>query len=143
MLDVLEHIDQEKSSLLSVKRQLKDNGVLILTVPAYPFLWSQHDENACHKRRYTRKSLIKVLEKSGYRIQKISYINTFLFPIICILRCMQNLLKLKDKTHDVPPKWLNIILSKIFMLEGYFLTEMAFPFGLSLFVYAEKNKDVS
>ncbi len=62
--DVLEHIDQEIAALKEWKRVLKDDGAIILTVPAYQWLWSGHDESLHHKRRYTAGRLKQAAQKA-------------------------------------------------------------------------------
>jgi len=81
LLDVLEHIDDDVGSLIALRDCVKDNGKLIITVPAYQFLWTQHDDLHHHKRRYTVKRIRKVIENSGWQVDYISYFNSFLFPL--------------------------------------------------------------
>ena len=82
LFDVLEHIEDEKYFLCAIKDLLITNGKLYITVPAYKFLWSVEDSNALHYRRYTCKSLSKLLESVGFRIDIATYIFSVLpFPI--------------------------------------------------------------
>jgi len=82
LFDVLEHIEDAKSFLQTIKGSLVTNGRLYMTVPAYKFLWSGEDINALHYRRYTCKSLSKLLESVGFRIDVATYIFSVLpFPI--------------------------------------------------------------
>ena len=82
MLDVLEHIEDDELSIKAVYERLKPDGVFILTVPAFKFLWSFHDIIARHKRRYTRKNLCALLEKCCFSVTWSTYYNSVLFPVI-------------------------------------------------------------
>ena len=78
LFDVLEHIEDDLSFLKSLKRLLKKLGRIYITVPAYSFLWSREDVAAGHYRRYTRKSICKVIEQAGFEVEFSSYIFRFL-----------------------------------------------------------------
>lgn len=137
LLDVIEHIDDDVAALQTAKRLLKDGGHILLTVPAFQFLWSKHDEINQHKRRYTRKVLKERLEKSGYTIDFISYYNTFLFPLALAERLFEKLLR-KDASValKIPPEPLNALFTRVFGLERWWLRAGSFPFGLSLLAIA-------
>ena len=139
-LDVIEHIDEDIDSLKTIKTKLKKGGKAIITVPAYMFLWSEFDEINQHKRRYTVSDLKNKLEKSGLGINKISYYNTFLFPIVYIVRIGNKLLK-KNAENEVnmPAKYVNIILEKIFSFESLLLNKINMPFGVSILAIVEKE----
>jgi SAM-dependent methyltransferase len=82
-LDVLEHLDDDMRGLREFHRILKDNGLLLLTVPAYRFLWSEHDEALMHRRRYVASELHVKLTCTGFRVLKRSYAVFFaFFPIL-------------------------------------------------------------
>ena len=68
------------ASKAALARRLSDKGVILVTVPAFPFLWSRHDERHHHFRRYTRKTLAEVAAKAGLKVRYSSYFNFFLFP---------------------------------------------------------------
>ncbi len=84
LLDVLEHIDDDAASLSTLYDRVKSGGVLLLTVPAYQWLWSSHDEIHGHKRRYTRKVLRTLVESSGFTVDRDSHFNSFLFPLVML-----------------------------------------------------------
>ena len=85
-LDILEHIKYDDKVLAETYRVLKKDGILILTVPALKFLWTEHDNIFEHKRRYNTKGLKSKLEKQKYKIKKISYWNFILFPLMMIYK---------------------------------------------------------
>ena len=68
-LDVLEHIEDPEKVLAEFKRILKKNGKVIITVPAFKFLWSQHDEALSHLRRYEKEDLIELVNDAGFRVE--------------------------------------------------------------------------
>ena len=138
-LDVIEHIDEDIESLKAIRYLLKPSGKAIITVPAYMFLWSSFDEMNEHKRRYTLPELRQKLISAGFQIEKISYFNTILFPIVYIVRKLNNLLG-RDGASDVdmPGRPMNFILKSIFGLEKYLLRLMNLPFGVSILAVVKK-----
>ena len=82
LLHVLEHVAEDRESLLAAERLLRPGGVLICMVPAYPWLWSRRDEYSHHKRRYTRGGLRRVLASApDSEVLHASYIHSLLFPL--------------------------------------------------------------
>jgi SAM-dependent methyltransferase len=140
MLDVLEHIEDDSAAANYLASQLNPNGMLLMTVPAYMFLWSAHDEIHHHKRRYTRSGLEAIIINSGLKMKYSSYFNTFLFPIIFLARLAGKLLN-KAEASDVsmPSPIVNLALQSIFQLEKFMLKMTALPFGVSILVIAEKG----
>ena len=138
-LDVIEHIECDIESLEAINSLLKSDGMAIITVPAYMFLWSSFDDINEHKRRYTLNELKNKLIKANFKIVKISYYNTILFPIIYVIRKMSVILK-KDPWSDLkkPNKIINYVLTKIFEIEKYLLREINFPFGVSIIAIVKK-----
>jgi hypothetical protein len=95
-------------------------------------MWSKHDVEHHHKRRYTMASLQAVVEKSGLELQKISYYNTLLLPLIAAIRGVKALLGNTEPDTGVPPRWLNAILEAIFGLEQFLIGRIPMPLGVSL-----------
>jgi len=138
-LDVIEHIDDDVGSLKAMHSLLKPDGKIVITVPAYMFLWSSFDEINEHKRRYTRPELREKLIEAGFTIEKISYYNTLLFPAVFIVR-MLNIILNRDGASDIdmPSKPVNSILGFIFGLEKYLLRAFNLPFGVSVLAVVKK-----
>lgn len=139
MLDVLEHIDDDLGSLRTLRERLAPDGSLLLTVPAVPWLWSDHDMLHHHKRRYTRAILTQRLHEAGYEITGIGYFNTLLFPLALAQRLLARLLGGGQADHAAPAEPLNSILASIFSFERVLLGRIRFPIGLSLFAVARKR----
>jgi len=143
MFDVLEHIEDDESSLKHLHQRLKKEGRLIMTVPSYRWLWGNHDEVNHHFRRYTIKNMTKKLKNSNFQIKRATYFNTFLFLPISLFRIFTRFLGKKPprtgSDFDYSFGWFNTVLSKIFGLEAVVLSHLNFPFGVSLFVIAEKK----
>jgi len=133
MTDVLEHLTDDQLALQRLYPKLKTGGYILITVPAFPFLWSKHDELHHHKRRYTMKRLRAILLNAGYDIVKASYLNFIMFPAIAGLRLTRKFIG-KTDTDDLRmyPAMINRWLAKLFASEGYLLRYVALPFGLSL-----------
>ena len=138
-LDVIEHIDRDVDSLKAIRSRLTSDGKAIITVPAYMFLWSKFDDLNEHKRRYTLPELKDKLNAAGFTIEKISYFNTILFPVVCAVRMLNNLLKRDGSSDlDMPSGPLNFILEKIFGVEKNLLEIADLPFGVSILAVVRK-----
>lgn len=143
-LDVLEHVDRDLPAMDELFRVIKKNGVLIITVPAYGFLWSEHDEALHHRRRYAASELRNKLTNAGFEVERITYYITFLFFPILFMRFAQSLSKksIHAKTsHVILPGWLNSLLIGILAFERVLLRWMNFPFGVSIVCLARKPAD--
>ena len=140
LLDVLEHIEDDIATLKTCFDKLKSNGYLIITVPAYMFLWTGHDTAGMHKRRYTKKTLRKVVVDAGFEIRKISYYNTFLFPLMALSRLSERVLGAKryEERLTIPSTVINNLFELIFRFERHFLKQLSFPFGGSLICIGQK-----
>lgn len=141
MFDVLEHIADDAAALRAVRELLTEDGRLFLTVPAYGWLWSRHDEVAHHHRRYTRRALRQRLEQAGYRTVFCSHFNTLLFPLAVLTLTMTKLLRLDpERAMTQPSGPLNAALRWLFSLEAHLVPRCALPFGLSIVAVAEPIK---
>ena len=138
-LDVIEHIDQDIDALKALRSRLTEDGKAIITVPAYMFLWSAFDDMNEHKRRYTLTELNTKLVQAGFTVEKITYYNTLLFPIVFVVRMLNNVLK-RDGASDVdmPNAPLNFVLRMIFGMEQYLLRYINLPFGVSILAVVRK-----
>jgi SAM-dependent methyltransferase len=138
--DVLEHVNDDVALLLAFRRALRPpRGVVVITVPAFQFLWSGEDYISEHVRRYTRRTLQQRLDAAGFRTLWCSYFNTLLFPVIASVRVTKRLLFPRAMYRsDVVPlgHWQNECLAGLFALEGRLLRRITFPMGVSLLAVA-------
>jgi SAM-dependent methyltransferase len=141
LLDVLEHIELDAQSLETIHRLLAPGGRVLITVPAFKFLWGPHDEAHHHKRRYRGNALQSLLQGAGFKVVKLSYYNTWLFPPAALVRLVRKLIPGGEAGLEVelPPSWLNHTLEAIFASERHVLTRTCFPFGVSLLAVGEKT----
>ncbi len=140
MLDVLEHVDDDISSLKAVSERMTGDGKVFITVPAYNFLWSGHDVALEHKGRYTRKRLFDVLAKAGMRPVYSTYFNTILMPLVLMVRTYNNLMKKKDTDDNrISSEFTNSVLRMIFSSERFLVPAISLPFGVSILVLAERR----
>jgi SAM-dependent methyltransferase len=111
--DVIEHIDDDRAALAELRRVAAPGGRLLLTVPAYMWLWSQHDDSHHHKRRYTRRLLRERVEAAGWAPAGSSYFNTALLPPIALVRTLTRRREPRDGRSDyqLTEGRLNAVLS--------------------------------
>lgn len=143
MLDVLEHIRDEADALRMVREALTSDGYLLITVPAYQFLWSEHDIALHHFRRYTADNLRSVLKKNGFSIVRTSYIITFSLPLIIGYRVFKGVINrfLMDRprtSHVYLPDILNNFFIWLLKIESKIVRNIDLPFGTSIIAIAKK-----
>lgn len=139
---VLEHIKDDEQTLREMFRLSKKKGVVMIEVPAYQFLWSAHDMALHHYRRYTKKSLVKKVEKAGFRINKAGYIFTTIFPAVVFLRAVKKIVggrEAKTDGMEKVPLPIQKFLILVNRLESKLAKRFDMPFGVSVFALAEKN----
>jgi SAM-dependent methyltransferase len=141
-LDVVEHCDDDAKVVSELARVLTPGGRLIVTVPAFQFLWSAHDVALHHRRRYRRPQLTRVLELTRLRIDRISYFNSALFAPIAGIRLARRFLpSAEGATSDaVPlPDPINELLYTLMSSERSLLRRTQLPFGVSLLAVATRE----
>jgi SAM-dependent methyltransferase len=142
-LDVIEHVEDDAAMLGEIARVLKPGGAVLLTVPAYPALWSVHDESFHHKRRYLRRDLLQKLVAAGLGPRHATHLNALLLPLIVPVRALRDKLTrprgLTSDFHLNLPRWLNAVFLAVFKSEWLILRFVPLPFGLSLCCLARKE----
>jgi SAM-dependent methyltransferase len=135
-LDVIEHLQDDLQALRELRRVVAPGGSLLLTVPAYQWLWSGHDEINHHHRRYTRRSLQRIGEQAGWHQVRTTYFNSLLLPAAILLRVLDRFSrKTTESSLDlwVPPPPVNWLLERPLALESAMIGRGGrIPAGLSL-----------
>jgi len=141
--DVLEHIEDDNKFSRNIHRHLKKGSFVLVTVPAYQFLWSKLDEIVGHKRRYKRSELVLKFENNGFNVLMASYFNTILSPVFIIIRLLQ---KISNKNQSLDDLIINVhpiinnILKRILMIEGELVQKFSLPFGTSIILLAKRKR---
>jgi 2-polyprenyl-3-methyl-5-hydroxy-6-metoxy-1,4-benzoquinol methylase len=146
--DVLEHIEDDTKALERWRGLLKKGGTLLVSVPAFSWLWGVDDVLADHYRRYSKKELASKL-KVNYKLIRITYFNFFLFPITAMVRLIKRLFLqqetmsedelFKNADFRLENKLINPLLLKIFSFEEKILRKFSLPFGVSLLAVCQKK----
>jgi SAM-dependent methyltransferase len=141
-LDVLEHVREDLAALREINRILKPGGKLIAIVPAYGFLWSEHDEALHHYRRYVARELRAKFTASGFEVERSTYFITGLFFPVLFFRLWQGLRRTSIEasvSYRLPPPWINRSLVALLDIERFLLDHFNLPFGVSLIVVGRKR----
>ncbi len=140
LFDVLEHVHDDQGSLRVLHERLRPGGHLVLTVPAYPFLWSTHDEVNHHVRRYTRDEVVRKLRQAGFGVRHATYFNTLLFPVVAAVRLAGNAAGRTGDDLTMPGRRLNTALARIFAAERHVVPRWRLPFGVSILAVAGRSR---
>lgn len=146
--DVLEHIDDDVTSMANIYAMLKDGGHFILTVPQYMFMWSKIDDIVKHKRRYSRQEMVSKLKSQGFEIEYVTSFLCLLFPLMMISRLLDKKStsqeEISDNDTDLEsrvtfPSWLNELFNQVMKIDEFLISrKVNLPFGGSLLVVAKK-----
>lgn len=134
VFDVIEHVKEHGASLRALSSLLNPGGRIVVTVPAFNFLWSQHDEENHHQRRYRRSDLVNLANQCGLSLDYISYFNFWLFPPVAIVRLFRKVIPYRESWQDMrmPNELINSVMQSIFSSERHVVGRMPLPFGISL-----------
>jgi len=136
-LDVIEHVDNDLGSIRALRELLNPNGMLLITVPAYQWLWSEHDELSHHKRRYNLAHTKDLLAQGGFNIHFATYFNSLLFPLaVSHIKLHKSFGSDSYDAMRVPPSLINRLLLSIFKLESHLIPRISIPFGISILICA-------
>jgi SAM-dependent methyltransferase len=140
LFDVLEHIEDDQGTLDAIGQMLSERGRVVLTVPAYQWMWSVHDEFLHHKRRYSREGLRQKIDRARFKVTRLSYFNTMLLPLAVLARIKDRLLGGGKATGaGIPPTPVNALFTLIFSAERFMLGGLDLPFGVSLLAVMQKK----
>ena len=148
MFDVLEHLPDDTAVLTHVRDALPSGGFLMLTVPAFQFLWSPWDDIEKHKRRYTRANLKALLERTGFEVERATY---FFFPLFFAASAVKGFRAVKNAVAPTGPAEditelaeaqggpvLNRVMLGILAAERPWLSQLPLPLGTSVMAIARK-----
>jgi SAM-dependent methyltransferase len=141
--DVMCNLEDDVAAFGEIARVLKTGAPFIAGLPAYPWLWSAHDVAVGHKRRYDASELRKKLEAAGFQIERVTYANATLLPLIAAVRLLGRQTKQKEATvHSdlVPlPRLINAVLTALFVAEMRVVSRVSVPFGVTVIAVARKK----
>ncbi len=149
MCDVLEHIEDDSASLRAARDLLKPGGLLLCTVPALPWLWSDHDRVLHHFRRYTLRGLKTKLSEADLSVVRVSYYTSLLLPALVLQRGASRLVAALTGRHktdyDVkpPPGLLNLAFGVVMSVERRLLAGMDCWLGSALIAVARRPPDTA
>lgn len=138
LLDVLEHIPDDRGALDAIKQLLKPMGALLIAVPANPWMWTAHDVAHHHHRRYRKSQLATLAKQAGYRIELLSPFNTLLFPPIAAVRALGKVMGRDEADDRLPSPAVNRLFKGVFGLERHLVGRVPLPFGVSLVALLRK-----
>jgi len=138
LLDVLEHIPDPGATLRRCESLLKPGGSLVLTVPAFNVVWTNHDVLNHHMTRYRRATLLPLLQKAGFTIEDSAYWYQWTFPVKLAQRFIEKLFRLRPANPKIPLPAINRALCSLCSLEHSILRRVHLPFGTTLFVRCSK-----
>jgi SAM-dependent methyltransferase len=138
VLDVVEHVDDDVASLATCYDLLRPGGLLVCTVPAHMYLWSEHDVLNEHKRRYAKAELRARIENAGFRVRTLSFYNMFFYPPVAALRWLRRRRTAGNPQLGIVPEPLNRMFTGLFAAERHLLRYTSLPVGVSLIAIAQK-----
>lgn len=136
-LDVIEHVEDDVALLKEARRVLRPGGMIVVTVPALPWLWSDHDVVNHHYRRYVRSGLIDAVRESGLRPVKVSYYNSLLLPLAVTRKVLHRFNGTGDHLESLPGP-ANGVLRGILGAERPMIRRVNLPIGASLVCTARR-----
>ena len=133
-IDVIEHVDDDVAVLRELRRVAADSATLILTTPAYQWLWSAHDEAHHHRRRYVRPEIAARAAAAGWTPMFATYFNSLLLPPIAVARRLRRTAKPDSRLDtEATPGFLNPVLEMPMRLEaGLIRHGVRLPAGVSI-----------
>jgi SAM-dependent methyltransferase len=144
MFDVLEHLEEDALAIKNVAKMLKPKGLMILTVPAHNWLWNRDDKIAGHKRRYSKETLVSVVESSGFSVLEVRYFFIFILPLLWLRTVVNsdNNKPVTDEEYNIDIKinpfinWILLVLCDVEENINKYLPNIV---GGSLILIAEKE----
>jgi len=141
MADVVEHVEDDVALLRCARELLAADGHLVLTVPAFPALWTQHDDVNRHHRRYTLASFTSAVRQAGLQVEHARYFFHWLAPLKLLVAARERIRPPRGTAATmIPPGLINGLLTRLTRVEQRLLRDHAPPFGSSLLVVARRQE---
>ena len=142
LLDVIEHVKEDRDFIEKAYNLLNNDGYLLVTVPAFHALWTNHDNMNHHLRRYSKKQLLDLVSQHQLSLLRLEYFYFWLAPLKVVTRWLEKTIAKKDNSISSLPKigplnWLFYLISKV---EFLLLFKFRKPFGSSALLFAKKKK---
>ncbi len=145
--DVICNFADDAPAFSEIARVLKPSAPFIVGLPAYQWLWSVHDVAVGHQRRYDSRQLRRKISAAGFEIERVTYANVLLMPLIAAVRLMSR--RVKGNGHAVHsdlvplPRIINASLAALFSSEMRAVSRVNLPYGLSVIAIARKRRSAS
>lgn len=137
--DVIEHLDDDRAALRGLYDVLVPGGTLVVTVPAFGFLWGAHDVLSQHRRRYTPAQLRARLVEAGFVVDRLTCFNTWLFPVVAVVRGLQRRRHAPAQSDfAMPPAPVNRLLCGLLASEAAVLRVASLPIGVSVLAVSHR-----
>ena len=138
--DIIEHIDDDAAALAEIRRVVRPDGFVLLTVPAFMSLWGLQDVVSHHKRRYRLEEFLERVRSAGLDPSEAFYFNYLLFAPIWSARQLMKIVKPSVRSeNELNPDWLNAALGAVFAIDTRTAPFLRPPFGVSILVLARQR----
>lgn len=141
--DLIEHVEGDDLLIAEVNRILRPGGILLATVPAHPFLWSDHDVALHHQRRYRMNEFKRLFDASLWNEKRLTYSFCAIFPPAAVVRTLMRSIASDDRDASADtrptPAWLNGLMMGVHRVENAWLERFDAPMGLSIMTVQEKR----
>lgn len=136
--DVVEHLDDDVVALAEYRRVVRPGGTVLVTVPAYRGVWSEHDERAAHRRRYTAVEIADAVAAAGLEVERTTHLFSFLVPPAVLLRCtpLRHLVTATDDEVSESHPAVSAVMDLLCAAERAIVRRRRVPVGLSVLVVA-------
>lgn len=139
MLDVLEHLDQPEESLRHAMSLLADDGLVLITVPAFRALWTSHDDLNHHRTRYTKRTFLRMAQACGLEVLEAGYSFHWTYPVKLLIRFKERLVSSPPRPVRIPAAFVNRLCLALSRWEQLVLGRVPVPFGSSLLVVGRRT----